>query len=235
MLSRSDVYFGTKLCVNYFLIIFVLVLYCNSWGFEVFFMKDYNSRLTSSFLLVYFVCCFSNSSYGISKANLSPRDIHSDILRLLALSDISVCDIPVDEVNQELKRRETFVAEADLKPADVSTIPLDVLVLIANSATSVAGIKPKEASEEISRRKEDARTDDTVSTDGAGQSSLEVIGSSDGEQKAIDKWADNENNEDLEELVRSSEEDGHIEVVKAYEENGDPVEKQLKQFVDNAP
>jgi hypothetical protein len=192
-------------------------------------MKNCNSRLVSSFWLTCFIYCLLPSVHATFKTSLLPKDLPSDILKLIASNNKPVRNISVDEVSNELQRREFSPSESDLRPINIESLPLDILTLISNSPTSIAGILPKDASEEIFRRVE------TVSTDDVAESSLEVISDGSGEQEAINNWADNEDKEEMEKFVRKSEEGNDVEDPNIPEGDDNQVERKLKQFADSAP
>jgi hypothetical protein len=150
--------------------------------------------------IFYFYYISTVKKVQITAEKIAVQDLHSDILKIIVNSKKPIPGITSDAALKELKKRETTSSKADKKPADIHNLPFSILVYTANSATSVAGIQPKQASKEITRRYLSLDTDDISFTD---MLFLYKNGMN-REQEAIDKWADNEDDEEMEEFVKKS-------------------------------
>ncbi len=176
-------------------------------------------------------------SYSLENGRVSAQpskvaSIHSDILKIIAKSEKPISDISSLEAQEELKNREFRIADADKNPVDIHTLPFDVLVYISKSPTSVAGIQPKRAYNEITRRYMSLDVDDISFSD------MLFVYRHSGEQEAINKWADNEDMEEIEAFIKESAETDPVAAfaygTKHLQTDRDEAKQYLRRFAANA-
>lgn len=126
-------------------------------------------------------------------------DIHSDILRMIVTKKETIFKITPEMATTELENRAGKVLEFDKKPMDVKALPFDIVKAIAKSPTTIAGITPKMAINEIIKRYSSIDLSDSDDVDSTIL--LEALQHR-GEQKAIDDWAKNEDNEAIEAFMK---------------------------------
>lgn len=137
----------------------------------------------------------------IEKISFAAQDLHSDILKIIVDEKNTVFKITQKEAKDELLKRETKMSDADKKAADVHSLPFDVLSYISKSPTTIAGISPKVATNEIIRKYLLLdRNDSEISF----YDMLSIYKDRSAEQKAIDKWADNEDVEEMEKFMKEA-------------------------------
>ncbi|MDR0695539.1 MAG: hypothetical protein LBF56_02075 [Holosporales bacterium] len=130
-------------------------------------------------------------------AKISPKDVHTDILRVIASETETVCGITPKAAAEEVTRKLSLpVVE---KPAELKTLPFDLIKIIARSPASLGGISPRQAVKEIIRRYLSLNIDDP---DGINSVVLLEALQHRTEQGAVNKWADNEDAEALEKFVK---------------------------------
>lgn len=131
--------------------------------------------------------------------NIKVGDLHSDILRLISSSKKTVCGISPNDADKELKNRTDVTVDADKKPTEAKDLPFDILSLIVKSPASIAGIKPKIAGHELVKR---YLSIDIVNSQDVNSSILLEALQHHEENKAIQKWADNEDAEAVEAFMK---------------------------------
>lgn len=134
-----------------------------------------------------------------SEKNVKIGELHSDILRLISAGKKTVCGISVKDADSELSNREGSEAEADKKPAKAKDLPFDILSLIVKSPATIAGISPRAAGHELVKR---YLSIEIVDSEDVNSSVLLEALQHHEENKAIEKWADNEDAEAVEAFMK---------------------------------
>lgn len=132
------------------------------------------------------------------------KEVHSDILKLISVSEKPIMGVSPDEAKDELERRVMKYSKTDVAAANIHSLPLDILIYISKSATSVAGIQPRQAVNEIIRRY--LAVDDENLT---FKSMLLALKHSQS-QENTEKWAANEDVEEMEEFIKNASEDNDV-------------------------
>lgn len=132
------------------------------------------------------------------------QNMHSDILKLIADAEKTIMGVSPDEAKTELAERETKASKVDMLDVDIHSLSFDILVYIAKSPTSVAGLQPKQAVNEIIRRY--LAIDDENLTFKSMIAALKYSQS----QENIEKWAKNEDIEEMESFVKQAAEEDDI-------------------------
>lgn len=167
----------------------------------------------------------------IIKVNIT--DLHSEILKLIYEGDRTIAGISPDSAKKELDRRSSDSQIIKEIEPNVHELPFDILVLISKSAANVAGISPRQAYNEISMRYMSLDKDDVTFSD------MLFIYRNYDEQKAINKWADNEDVEEIEKFIKEhADADPSSFAAFAYgvrhlKTNRDEALSYLKKFAEN--
>lgn len=130
-----------------------------------------------------------------SKTPPNVEDLHSDILSIIAQASKKVMGITPQEASSELQKREIQASPADRQQANVRLLSFEILVFIAKSPTSVAEIQPKQAVNEIVRRYLAIDDEDLTFK------SMVIALKHSNSQEAIEKWAKNEDAEEMEAFI----------------------------------
>ncbi|MDR0640158.1 MAG: hypothetical protein LBF65_00240 [Holosporales bacterium] len=120
------------------------------------------------------------------------EELHADILRAIVEAGQNVSGVDPQDAQAELDRREEQQSDEAKVIVDISALPNGILVLIAESPASIAGIQPKTAYFELVKRVTGLTHEDIDDQD--TRKVLEALQKKK-EQKAIDKWAANEDAE----------------------------------------
>lgn len=124
------------------------------------------------------------------KVRVNAKELHKDILRMIAAEKEPICGISQEDAEKELEKRSGNEPEIDSKPVDIKKLPFDIVKLIAKSPATIAGIKPKSAINELVRRYLSIKDSSDVNS----AVLLEALQHR-GEKKAIENWAKNEDAE----------------------------------------
>lgn len=164
---------------------------------------------------------------------LKVQDAHSEILEAISNGEKTIAKISPEDAKKELERRANDPSFSKEPEVNIHNLPFDVLVLIAKSATSLAGISPKQATNEIAIRYVSLDKDDLTFSD------LLFLYRNYDEQNAINKWAENEDVEDIEKFMKEqadldpSSVEAFVYGVKHLKSNHDEAKQYLKRFATN--
>ena len=141
----------------------------------------------------------ATSIIEISPTKVELSKLQSDILKLIADGDKDVSKISPEDAKKELDSRIESESPVDKVKANVKELPFDILRIITKSPVTVAGIKPKQALHEIARRYIAVEMYDSEEL---GPVAMLFALKNHDEQKAIDKWADNEDAEAVADFMK---------------------------------
>lgn len=190
----------------------------------------FNTRILLIFSIILsevFSFAIQATSIENTKKIFSAKELHSDILKLISASDKPVLGISKEIAADELKMREIEpVAIFNQDPSIIEYLPYDILAFISKSPTSIAGIQPKEAAKEIERRFQTLRESEPDDVPLVNTHNNDA-----NEQEAINKWADNEDEEEMEAFVNNSDEEyDPVKAVENAQAITPPIEQKLKQL-----
>lgn len=134
-------------------------------------------------------------------------ECHSEILELISDGQDSVCGISPDEAKKELDLRKDKVVEIDQITPLLGDLPLGIVVAISNASKNTAGIRPDQARQEILKRYAHINTEgkDLITFKDVLNFIQSFNQRKSSEQKEIDKWADNEDQELISKILKDAE------------------------------